>query len=248
MIDYYIVLALVYTTFQLHSALVIDSVYISNKKSSSSELPDWPSRIFHMFSQGDFVWFSFHFSMWARARLEDNIHTILDEGILYYILIFKDPCFLRLLQLAKGRKLHSPHFPPDKYHLHSLKFGRQCAAEILAQKPPQARKAQKLQWLFESSMDLHYFCRSPGWHWTDKKNTQQSCCVRFLQVETSGKICKETFLFCCHAKSHVSVGYGAKGHGLCFFLLVFLTCRNMMSIHPMIPKYSKRCQCPQLEF
>ena len=50
-----------------------------------------------------------------------------------------------------------------------------------------------------------------------QKNTQQSCCVRFLQVETSGEICKETLLFCCHAKSHVSVGYGAKGHGFRFF-------------------------------
>lgn len=100
---------------------------------------------------------------------------------------------------------------------------------LLAQKPPkptsEARKAQKLQWPFESSTDdLHCFCWSPGWHWTDtKKHTRMA-----LEVPAAGK-CQFERNF---PQSHVRVGLGAKGGGFS----CFLRCSKKMSIHRMIPK------------
>ena len=126
--------------------------------------------------------------------------------------------------------------PTNKYSARPLpQFSRRHVCPLgshilLAQKPPVhqrlARKAQKLQWPFESSTDdLHCFCWSPGWHWTDKKTTREWP----SRFQKTGK---------CHfernfPQSHVRVGLGAKGHGFSCF---FLTCSKKMSIHRMIPK------------
>lgn len=135
--------------------------------------------------------------------------------------------------------------PTNKYSAWPLpQFSRRHVCPLrshilLAQKPPkptsEARKAQKLQWPFESSTDdLHCFCWSPGWPWPQ---TQKNHTRMVLEVPATGKChLKETF------PNHMFVlVWGLRVMG---FLVFFLTCSKKMSIHRMIPKDV----CQRLDF
>ena len=120
--------------------------------------------------------------------------------------------------------------PTNKYSARPLpQFSRRHVCPLrshilLAQKPSkptsEARKAQKLQWPFESSTDdLHCFCWSPGWPWpqTQKKHTRM-----VLEVPATGKChLKETF------PNHMFVlVWGLRVMGFLVFLHVAKRCQS----------------------